>query len=98
MIDFSPELGVVALLLEVLRQRDHLRHGLAKVGLQIVYLCCIGPQAGHQAGARGRADRLLAVGPIKDHPRPGQSVDVGRQDVVFAVAAQFGSQVVYGNE
>ena len=55
-IDFSHPLGVVAVVLEVLGHGDHLRHRVAEVGLQVVDLRRIGPEAGHQAGPRRRAD------------------------------------------
>ena len=55
-------------------------------------------QSRHEAGARGIAEGLLAVGTVEAEARGGEGVDVGAVDVVGAVAAELGAEVVDGDE
>ena len=98
MIDFAHALHEVAILFEMLWQRHHVRQRGTEVRHQIPNLRRIGPGARHQAGARRRTDGLLAVGATKRHTALGDAIDVGRFDGVHAIAAQFGPQVIDGNE
>ena len=48
--------------------------------------------------ARRIAHRLLAIGALEEQPARGEPVDVRRLDVLRAVAAEFGPQVVRDDE
>jgi hypothetical protein len=54
--------------------------------------------SGEQRGARGVAKRVLAVGALKSDAPPCQAVYVGDADDGVAIAAQFGPEVVHGDE
>lgn len=57
-----------------------------------------GKDAGHQAGAGSHADRHLAVGALENQCFRGQLVDVRSFCLLTAVATQFGSEIVDGEE
>ena len=97
-IDFSETLGVVTMVLEVLGDGDHVWLIVAEVCRQIPDANRIGPQSGHQAGSRRRADGLLTVGSQKRRSPCGQTIQVRTVDVFRAVAAQFRSHVIGGDE
>jgi len=82
----------------MLGQRHHVGHGLAQRDAVAVNPVRVGPGAAKQAGAGGPADRLLAVRPLEEQTFTGQPVDVGREDLLVPVAAQFRAQVVHGDE
>ena len=98
MINLAHRFGMVAAVLEVLSHRDDVWQATAEMGLQVVNLGRVGPQAGHQAGARRGANRLLAVRPVEAGAGGGKLVEVGTFDVFRAVAGQLGPQIVDGNK
>ena len=95
--DFSHAFRLPALLLEVLGQGDGVGGRFAEIGAQIVNTKGGGPDPGHE-GIPGRgADRLVAVGPVKNHAPGGQAVDVGGLDGFVAITTQQGLQVIDTN-
>lgn len=98
MEDLADALHEVAVVLEMLRQSDGIRHGVAEVRHQIPHLGGVGPGAGKQARTRWRADGLLAVGAQERHSLFRNTVDVRRQDGLGAIAAEFRAQIVDGDE
>ena len=97
-VDFAEGRAMVAVRLEVLRQRDAIRLRRAEMRLEVPHLRHIGPEPGHDRRARGTAHRLLHIGPVEDDPASRDAVDVGRLDDGVAVAADFRTQVVDSDE
>ena len=64
-IHFPNRARLVAVIFEILRQRDHVRIACAKVNVIMCHPRGLRPQPRHQARARGIAQRLLAIGPLK---------------------------------
>ena len=98
MVDLTHALNEVAVVLEMLRQRDDVRFGGAEVSDQIPDLRGIGPCSREEAGTGGRTNRLLHIGAIEDHAHFCDAVHVRTVDVVEPVAAQLRAQVVHGNK
>lgn len=90
--------GVISVRLEVLTDRDHIRHMRAEMRDEVKHFGRIGPQSGHQTGPRRRANRLLAVGSQKSRTATGQPVNVWAFDMLRTVATQLRPQVVHGDE
>lgn len=84
--------------LEVLGEGDDVGDGLAEVGVEVPNLGGVGTQAGHEAGAGGGADGLLAVGAEEGGAGGGEFVDVGADDVFGSEAMEFGAEVIDGDE
>ena len=84
----------VAVVPEMLRQRDDARAALAEVCRQVPNAKRVGPQAGQHRGARRVAQRLLAIGMLEHPAALGQAIDVRADHVPGAVAAQLRPQVV----
>ena len=84
--------GGVAVVLEVLRQRDGVRGRVAELGREIPDAQGVGPQAGEQRGARRIADGLLAVGVGEDAGTRGEAVEVRR------FGKRFDAEIVGGDE
>ena len=97
-VDFPVGDRVVAMLHELLRQRHDIGNGVAEISDQIPDLRRIGPQPRHDAGPRGIANRLLAVGAIKQNPARRKGVNVRRLDRLRAITSQLWTQVVHGDE
>ena len=74
--DLSDGHGHVTVVLEMLRQRDHVRVLLAEMRVVMQHPGRVRPQAGEQTGTGGTAERLLAVGAGKDHAPCRQPVNV----------------------
>ena len=97
MVNLVERRTVVAIGLEVLRQRDTVGQRRAEMRLEVEHPGDIGPLAGHQRRPRRAADGLLAVGVPKHDPAGREPVHVGRLGDVAAVAADVGPQVVHRN-
>ena len=89
--------GHVAVLPEVLRQRDHLRHVQAEPASVAGNAGVRGASAGEQRRARRVAQRVLAIGAVESHAAARQRVDVRRLHRK-AVAAQPHVEIVGGDE
>ena len=87
-------LGEVAVVPEMLRQRHDARAALAEVCRQVPDAQRVGPQSGQHRGARGIAQRLLAIGTLEHPATLGQAVDVRADHMPGTVAAQFRPQIV----
>lgn len=98
MVQLAHALHEMAVLSEVLGQRDHVGQRLSEMGFQIVDAGGVGPRPAQQAGPGGRAHRLLAIGAFEKQTGLRDPVDVRAVDVPAAVAAQFGSQVIDSDE
>ena len=97
-VDLPDGHGVVPVPLEVLRQRHDVGDGLPEIGLQIPHTQGVGAKAGHHAGARRIAHRLLNVSLKERDPSFSETVHVRRADVRVSVRPEFGPQVVDGYE
>ena len=75
---------MVAVGLEVLRQRDGVRQRDTEMRFQIPNLRRVRATAGEQRRARGRANGLLAVGVVEDQPAGGETVAAHSQNVTTA--------------
>ena len=98
MIDFAHTLDKIAILLEILAERDDIRRIFAEMSDQIPHLRRVRAGAGHQTAARRRADRLLAIGALENDARFGDAVDVRTLDVVLAIAAELRAEIIHGDE
>ena len=98
MEELAHPLRVIAVVLEVLRQRDSVGDPLAKMRPIAPDTGRVRSQSRQQAGTRRPANGLLTVGPQKDGSALRQPIDVWTLDVIPAVTAQLGPQVVDGNE
>ena len=88
----------VAVLLEGLRQRHHIRVQVAEMRGEIKHTQGRRAQAGEQRRPRGIAQGLLAVGAVEAQSLGGQPVDVRRLDQRMTIAAQFRPQIVHRQE
>jgi hypothetical protein len=68
------------------------------MGLEVPDFGGIRPRARHQAGAGGRADRLLTIRAVERDPRPRDPVEVRALDVTRAIRAELRPQIVDGDE
>src|SRR5262245_39056207 len=98
MEDFSQREGRVSVVLEVLRQRQYVGHRLMQERLVVEAARRVRPATTEQTIARGIADGYLAISAIEDQPPRGEPVDVWRPNMCRIVAAQLGTQIIYGNE
>ncbi len=98
MKDLSQAVGVVAIGLEILRQRHDFRLELAELGNQVRDFCRIRPLPGQLADPRRMADRLLTVGALKDSPHGSQPIEIGRLHHSTAIATKLWTQIINGNE
>ena len=96
--DLAHSLRVITVVFEVFGQRNGTGHPLAEVDTVAPDAARVRPQARQETGPRRPANRLLAIGPQKHHPPRRQRIDVGTCDVIRAVTAQLGPQIVDGNE
>ena len=64
-IHFPNRARLVAVIFEILRQRDHVWFACAKVNVIVRHASGLRPQSRHQTRARRIAQRLLAIGPLK---------------------------------
>jgi len=82
----------------VLRQRQDVRQSLSQGRVEIIDLRGVGAQAAEDTDPRRSADGLLAVRAFKQQALAGEAVDVGRNDLLFAVAVELRAQVVNGDK
>ena len=97
-IDFSDGSRLVAVLLEVLRQREDIGHHGPQGGLQIVNCRRIWTAAAENTRPRRRAYGLLAVGSLEEDALCGQLIDVRRLDEILTIATELRAEVIYGDE
>jgi hypothetical protein len=88
----------VAAVLEMLRQRHDVRQRLPKMSGEIIHFRGVRSRAREQAGTRGRANGLLAIGPFKNHPPLGEAINIRGLNDVIAIAAQLRAQIIHGDE
>ena len=82
----------------MLAEGDDVREGGAKMGLEVPDLGGVGARAGQEAGARGGADGLLAVGAGERETGFRDTIEVGRFHVARAISAELGPQIVDRDE
>ena len=58
----------------------------------------VGPAAGQNGGARGIADRLLAVGALKDDATASERIEMRRLHLGMAVTPEVGPEIVGGDQ
>jgi hypothetical protein len=97
-IDLAHALDEIAVLFEMLAERDDIREGGPKMRFQIPNLRRVGSGAGHETGARGRAHGLLAVGAVERHAGFGDPIDIRALDIAVSISAELGTQIVDGNK
>ena len=97
-VDFADRSGVVAVILEVLREGEGVGQFFIERVLQCIDLGGVRPESGQDADARRPADGLLAIGLLKQDAALRQSVDIRRFHVGGAVAAQLDAQVIHRHE
>ena len=83
---------------EVLGQGDDFRIKFAEVGRVLNHPDLVGPGTGHQAGSRGAADGLLAIGPVEAHAFLGEFIQVRGLSDRRTIATELGPQVVDSDE
>ena len=81
-------LRMVTVVLEVLRKRDGVRHGRAKVAAEVPDPNRVGTESGQERRAGGVADSLLAVGPAEEQAAIRQPVDVWCLNDFITIAAE----------
>jgi hypothetical protein len=89
---------MVAVLHEELGEGEGVRVVLAEVGREVPDAEGVGAHTREEGGAGWIADGLLAVGVREEGAAGGEGVDVRGLDVGETVAAEFGSEVVGGDE
>ncbi|MDP3068986.1 MAG: hypothetical protein Q8N18_01800 [Opitutaceae bacterium] len=94
MINFTEAEADVAVFPEQFRQRHHVGQRLAEMGVQIPDLRRVGTRAREHAGARRRANCLLAIGAVEDHAALGETIDVRALDDRVAIAAELRPEIV----
>ena len=97
-INLAQRRAVIAVGLEVLRERDRVGQSDSKVRLQIPNLRRIGPPTGEQRRPRRTAHRLLHISSIEDHAPRRQPIHVRRLHDLVAVAAEFRTQIIDRDE
>ena len=65
MIEFAYSRGGIAIVPEVLRQRDHVWHIDPEMGVEIIDPRAVRPKPGEQGSARRIAHRVLGKGPLE---------------------------------
>jgi hypothetical protein len=90
--------GRVAIIAEVLRQSDDVRHGIADPCVVVGDVSERRAPSAEQRRARGIAQRILAVSLIEANRSAGQAVDIRRFHFRGAVAAEARVEVVNGDE
>lgn len=98
MINFTHALDEVAVVFKMLGKRHDVGERGAEVSDEIPNLGGVGASAGEQAGARGRADGLLAIRAIEGDALFRDAVEVRTLHVVRAIGAELGAEVVDGDE
>ena len=96
--DLADAGAVIAIVLEHLRQRHHVRHAGAEVIGEVVDARGTGPQPGEQGRTAGAAQGELAVSAIELHAHFRQPIDVRRLDERMAIAAEVIVHVVDRDE
>jgi hypothetical protein len=89
---------MVTVVLEVLREGNHVRHVLSEMSAQVPYFDCVRITSGHQRRPRRIADSLLTVRALEYHASPCQTIHVGSYGMRVAVAAHLRAKVVDGDE
>ena len=89
---------VPALLLEQLRERDHIRQLVAHQCRVVGHASLVRSQAGQERRAARIADRILHIGPLEAHAAFRQPVDVRRLHRRVAVTAERVAQIIHGDE
>ena len=56
------------------------------------------PTTGHERGPGRIANRLLAIGPVKETPPGGEGIEGGRENLLVAHAAQVSSKIIGRDE
>ena len=98
MINFAHTLDEVSVVFKMLGERHDVGQRGAEVSDEIPNLGGIGASAGEQAGARGRADGLLAIRAVEGDALFRDAVEVRALHVVRAISAELGAEVVDGDE
>ena len=96
--DFSVGVGLVAVVAEVAGEGEEVGVEVAKGDVVVGDAVGVGSGGGEQRGAGRVADGLLAVGAGEEAALGGEFVDVGGDGVFGIVAAEFGAEVVDGDE
>jgi hypothetical protein len=91
-------LGVIALLFEVLRQRNCIGGRITKVGVQFINRNRVWTLARQQGSARRIATGKLTVSSIESHTPLGQSVNVRRYSYFISIATQVHPQIISCNK
>ena len=86
-VELADAHAVVAVVFEVLGKGRNVGVEVAEVDVVALDADGIGAQSGHEAGAGGVAEGLLAVGAIEENAGGGEGVDIGGVNVRGAVAA-----------
>ena len=98
MINFTHALDEVAVVFKMLGKRHDVGERVAEVSDEIPNLGGIRASAGEQAGARGRADGLLAIRAIEGDALFRDAVEVRTLHVVRAIGPELGAEVVDGDK
>lgn len=88
----------VSVILEMLRQRNDVRHIWPHKVLVVEHAGRVGPGPVQQAAARGIANGNLAIGSLKQHPTRCKSVDVRRLHIRSSVATKLWAKIIDGDE
>ena len=97
-INLSHSHCLVASRLKGLRERDHLRHLIAEVPIEVVNLDLIRTQPSHQGGPGGVAQWQLVVCPLKGNAGGSQAIQMRRAGDLISIAAECAGQVVNCDE
>lgn len=89
---------MVALGFEVLGHGEGVGIFLTHGGFEIPAAGGLRTKSGHEAGAGGSADGDLTVGALEEGAAGGEGVDMGGEDLFFAVAIELGAEVVDRDE
>ena len=87
--DLTEPVGVVPVVFEILRQGHDIGLNATELGLQIPALGRVRPLPGEQTYPRRTANRLLAVGMLKDSTHGCKSIDIRGFDDSAAITTEF---------
>lgn len=97
-VDLPDARRVIPVVLEELRQRDHVRQDRAEVLGEVINLRRVRPAPRHERRPAGGTQRELAVRAIEPDPAPRQAIQVRCLDHRMAVATEGVVHVVGGDE
>ena len=97
-IDLPHAGGIIAVVLEHLRQRHHVRQHGSEIRLQVMNSSSVRPQPRQQRDTAWTAQRKLVIGAVESEPARGKTIEVGTLDQRVPIRAQVIVEIVGDDE